>query len=332
MVWTSRTGSGRVEVEPHRERQPLAGLVPVYAFDLHDRAHGSRLLHRDIPYAAGELGEAQDAGCRAVFQRAGQATVARYDTAVDGHTLDECGSLFRDAALQFPVSMSMACGLSVSLTAGLGAGVAGARRKGPGAGRDRGESRELDRPIRPIGEGPRLQGQRLAVARRERESLRAAHRSARPGHAPTHAGLDSGCGAAQPADRHRGVALCRLGLERRCRGASRQKSDSAPTRDGKPGETGDRRNVFQFSLSSLVRTGKRSVCPRFSLLRSQFFQWLGSHILHTFETGKRSVCPWVSCPWVSHASRQRRVDSALQSMCGSNDIGPSYPIACNARK
>jgi hypothetical protein len=33
----------------------------------------------------------------------------------------------------FPVSMSMACGVSATLTVGLAAGVPGARRKGPGA-------------------------------------------------------------------------------------------------------------------------------------------------------------------------------------------------------
>ena len=262
-----------VEVQAHRERQPLARVILMHAFDLDHRAHRPALLHRDLLDVAGELGEAQDAGRRTVFQRADQASVARHHAPVDSHRLDKCRPLLRNAALQL-AGVDIDC---LRRLRDLDAGPRGRRSRceaeRTARARDRGEPGELDRSVRPIGQRPRLQRQRLAVVRRQRKRLRTSHRSTRPRHAPTDSGLDPRRRAAQPSDRHRPVSRWRLLLHRCRRGGARQNSNCTTSRN--------------------------------------------------FHRSPHCV---------SHASLQRRVASALQSMCGSSDTGPSYPMPRSARK
>ena len=199
-VYQAHRFGSAVEIEAHGERQPLAGGVLVYAFDLDDGADGPGLLDGDLLYAAGEFGEAEDAGDGPVFEHADQARVAGYDAAVDGHRLEERLALLRNAALQFSrVDVDGLCSLR-DLHGGGGGGRARREAEGAGCGSDGGESGELDRAIGPIGERPRLQGEGLAVVGREGEGLFAADGAARPGDSPTDSGFDSRCCAAEPGD------------------------------------------------------------------------------------------------------------------------------------
>ena len=185
----------------------------------------------------------------------------------------KCRPLLRNAALQL-------AGVDIDCLRGLrdlDAGPRGRRSRceaeRTARARDRGEPGELDRSVRPIGQRPRLQRQRLAVVRRERKRLRTCHRSTRPRHTPTDSGLHARRRAVQPSDRHRPVPRLRLLLHRRRRGGARQNSNCTTSCD--------------FHVPSTA---------------------------------------------LSTASLHRRVASALKSMCGSSDTGPSYPISRSARK
>ena len=160
---------------------------------LTDGAHRPGLLDGDLLDRAGEFGEAQDAGRRAVFERADQARRRARPRGRRWSSMSmNAPPCFGMRHWSLPVSMSMACADCVTFSGAAAAGVPGARRKGPARAGDGGEAAELDRAIGPIGQRPRLQGERLAVVGGERERLVAAYGAARPRHAPTHAGFDAG--------------------------------------------------------------------------------------------------------------------------------------------